>query len=94
VNRRALVHPTVFSDFFSADNARFGAYYSQDYFDARLKLNVKPWSLNNEQFWRLEFNFHRELSDDDIDRKIADFLDRWEDARKLSRDITDALHGV
>lgn len=95
-NRQTLVHQTVFTPFFQDDNARFGAYYSQDYFGARLKLDVKPSHAiadPADQFWNLEFNFHKDVNRDNACSEIKEFLGHWNEARALSRRIASALEG-
>ena len=47
---------------FNEENARFGAYMSQNYKNARLKLDIKPILLINKECMICNFNFHHDVS--------------------------------
>jgi len=82
---------------FDAENARFGAYLSRDIFGCRMKLDIKPISVDGEAMGgphRLQFafNFHRDLAESaDSVRRIEEMLGRWDEARTESLQIVEAL---
>jgi len=82
---------------FDAEDARFGAYLSRDIFGCRLKLDIKPISLDEsgrEEMQRLQFafNFHRDLADaEEPVRRIQEMLGRWDEARAESMQIVESL---
>lgn len=84
---------------FDAPDARFGAYMSKDALDGRLKLDVKPITINREdeelEVIQFTFNFHRDLvREDDPVVCIEHMLGQWNDARdESSRIVHAALEG-
>jgi hypothetical protein len=79
--------------FFAEDNARFGAYYSQDYLGCRLKVEVKPAHRTDDraiQFLAFSFNFHKDLERDTAVNDIEAMMARWNEARTLARSIAEA----
>jgi len=83
---------------FDTQDARFGAYLSRNFLGCRLKLDVKPISLDesgHDEMQRLQFafNFHRDLGDgaEEASRRIQDMLGRWDEARAESMQIVESL---
>ena len=50
-------------DKFKEDNACFGVYMSQNYKNARMKLDIKPIILNDDKCMICNFNFHHDISE-------------------------------
>ena len=76
---------------FGGDNARFGAYLSKDFSSFRLKLDVKPVTVEEEKpHHRLmfSFNFH---SDVDGPEQIVERLGHWNEVRQEAREILEAV---
>ena len=85
---------------FDAEDARFGAYLSRDSLGCRLKLDIKPVSLDEsgrDEAQRLQcaFNFHRDLGGvaGEPVRLIQEMLGRWDEARAESKQIVESLRG-
>jgi len=70
---------------FFEQNARFGGYLSKDYGEFRLKLNVLPSTVaqedGEEHFVQFAFNFHRDVEGDDAAADILRCLARWNELR-------------
>lgn len=73
---------------FSAVDARFGRYFSKDYENARLKLDIKPvikpepvkGGISNRDLIQFSFNFHHEVSGIDLPerwQRLKDYLGNW-----------------
>lgn len=76
--------------FFADENARFGSYYSQDYLDCRLKLEIKPaHHVENraDEFFAFSFNFHRPIHRETAVQEIQELLARWDEARQVALNI-------
>lgn len=83
---------------FDAEDARFGAYLSRDVLGCRMKLDIKPVSLEEsslQEMQRLQFafNFHRDLSNaaGDPVGLIHRMLERWDEAKAESMQIVESL---
>lgn len=79
-------------------DAKFGAYFSRDVLGRRLKLDVKPITLETNrgeiEVLQCAFNFHRGLdAEDDAVTVIIDSLGRWNEARAESEREVNILIG-
>ena len=78
--------------YFSNDDARFGAYYSVDAFDSRIRLDIKPIKLvdqGDEDCLRLSFNAHRNISSM---TSVQPMLDQWNDIYGFVNEIAEKLN--
>jgi len=72
---------------FSAADAQFGTYLSKDIFGTRLKLDIKPITVDLPELGgqqpRLHFgfNFHRDVRTDDPVTCIEEVLRNWQNAK-------------
>ncbi len=70
---------------FSEQESRFGAYLSKNHGDFRLKLDVIPTTLpqdeGQEHCLRFAFNFHRDVEEDGAAEDIVRCLARWDELR-------------
>lgn len=71
-------------DFFNEPNARFGTYMSKDFLGSRLKLDVKPIQvvdenspLDGSEFLFFRFNYHKELEREDKHQQLIEILSKW-----------------
>lgn len=74
---------------FSTSNARFGRYFSKDYGDARLRLDIKPvkGGPDNRDLIQFSFNFHFDVADLDIAArscKLIEHINTWATLREYS----------
>ena len=79
---------------FSAPDAMFGRYFSKDYGQARLKLDIKPVQAGpeNKDLVRLSFNFHYEvsqLSPEERARQIPEMIENWSSLRRYSESLVE-----
>jgi hypothetical protein len=101
--RALFAKDTPLANAFSEPDARFGAYFSQNFGSMRLRLDVKPTSqlrvnlttgdrqqISAEQL-TLNFNFQRELSDENRVEEIAEVLARLETARLHAADLANLV---
>jgi len=77
---------------FAVQDARFGAYMSKDAFGGRLKLDVKPLTIQHEgrdeERIQFAFNFHLDLGNlEDPVGSIEESLHRWNEVREGSSRI-------
>jgi len=77
---------------FDDESARFGAYMSKDVLGVRLKLDVKPITLEKDQQQeeriQFAFNFHLDVaSKKDPVAHIEEMLSRWNAAREAASHI-------
>lgn len=84
----------LYSEFESAD-ARFGGYLSKDIFDARLKLDVKPTTVDTPD-GRAEkllfaFNFHADIKGESAVEHIERMLARWDDASTYAAQVVQKM---
>jgi hypothetical protein len=83
-------------EFFNTDDSRFGAYFSKDVLGCRLKLDIKPITLETPQgkteCLQFAFNFHLDIPQENggAIRLIRDQLGRWDEARGQSGRIVEA----
>lgn len=85
----------LFSDF-DVPDARFGSYLSKDTLGFRLKLDVKPVTVEGgtERKERLQFrfNYHADLrGSKEVVQTIDERLRKWREARAASQRIIEAL---
>ncbi len=77
---------------FGSPNANFGCYLSKDISWARLKLDIKPVTLkDNEPALQMTFNFHLDLEGEDKDKSVCAFLENWDEACELSEKLSNRL---
>lgn len=78
---------------FGSDDARFGAYFSKDVLDCRLKLDVKPirrqTGEESKEFVQFAFNFHLDLPQEG--NQTVEAIERqlgiWDEARNEATKI-------
>ncbi|MBN2295611.1 MAG: hypothetical protein JXM70_24485 [Pirellulales bacterium] len=80
---------------FDIENARYGAYMSKDAWGGRLKLDVKPVSIDREgekyEIIQFAFNFHRDVVDEENPVAcIEQTLRQWNNVRDESSRIAHA----
>lgn len=82
---------TNFCKSFDSDEARFGGYFSKNALGTRLKLDIKPMTLNlpkeTKEVLQFSFNFHLKLLEDDNYKTILALFDKWDEAKELSNNI-------
>ena len=81
-------------DEFKSNDAKFGRYFSKDYGDARLKLNIFPVQATKEKkdLLRFSFNFHHDLEKIDFQnraKKIIQLIGTWESLYKYSNKLVE-----
>jgi hypothetical protein len=83
---------------FDTEDAKFGAYLSREILGCRLKLDIKPISLDEsgrDDMQRLQFafNFHCDLAGLAVEPvpRIQEMLARWDDARAESMQIVESF---
>jgi hypothetical protein len=70
---------------FLEPDAKFGAYCSKDALGCRLKLDVKPIIVKEENRIQFAFNFHLGLPQEgSADEQIVETFRKWDEARSLS----------
>lgn len=78
---------------FSETDAKFGRYFSKDYDEARLRLDIKPVKKigpENIDLIKFNFNFHYDLNRFDLLERSAKaiyFLDKWVSLRAYSEKL-------
>ncbi|MEE9614377.1 MAG: hypothetical protein V3W31_05410 [Thermodesulfobacteriota bacterium] len=77
---------------FSAMDSRFGRYFSKNYGDARMKLDIKPVIAgpDKKDLIQFSFNFHHDVSNIDLPeraRKLIDYIGTWGSLRKYSEGL-------
>lgn len=81
---------------FNQENARFGAYMSQDFMNFRLKLDIKPITRKTPdgtvELLQFAFNFHRDLEPESAKSQILDTLKSWSDAKKTASEIISKIN--
>ena len=77
---------------FSSQSAHFGCYLSKDINWARLKLDIKPVTLKDEEpALQMTFNYHLDLEGEDKDKSLCSFLENWNGACELSEKLSNLL---
>lgn len=81
---------------FQNKDARFGAYFSQNYdYCTRLKLDIKPVLANTPQgdmeFLLAAFNYHRDLSRENRLNEVKDQIKKWSNVIQNSKKIACSL---
>lgn len=94
---RGMFAPTVpkLAEIFSSDDSRFGAYMSKNIFDCRLRLDIRPVTLQNEEgsteLLHFAFNYNLNLKDaENPAAEITKLLRRWGDAKEEAKRIVSA----
>jgi len=83
----------IFSKFFKSDDAMFGAYASADFKDSRLKLDIKPNRLhdNNKKVIQnaiaFAFNFHFDIKNSSDNTELTKLLTDYSAYREESNRI-------
>ena len=87
-------------------NPRFGGYFSYDFLEARLKIDIKPivaepdikrhsksWSRGQDLI-RINFNLHHDIngSEEKPELAILKALEKWTETLSLSQEIVDLIH--
>ncbi len=77
---------------FSAPDTKYGRYFSKQYGDSRLKLDIKPVQAGEEKKDLLQwsFNFHYDISQLTQDlraKKAVEFINTFEALKKYSESI-------
>lgn len=83
---------------YDVEDAKFGAYFSRNVLGCRLKLDIKPVTLETNrgeiEVLQCAFNFHRGLDpNDDVVEAIVDSLAQWNEARAQSEREINILIG-
>lgn len=77
------------------DDVRFGGYFSRDIIDTRMRLDAKPVTLKmgdqEEEKLQFSFNFNINLKPDDGPDKIIELFAKWDQAEKISKEITEKV---
>lgn len=101
VRRMFLSDDCPLAEGFSAPDAHFGGYFSTDVDGFRLKLDVKPVSVNVDEGTvpglRFAFNFHRDIGDgDSMDaiRQIKESLDATPRCREFAVGMVAAVESA
>ena len=82
---------------FDVEDARFGGYLSRDILGCRLKLDIKPVTIEQaskgekQELLKFAFNFHRPLSENNKVEQILDHLRRWNEAYELASNIVNGV---
>ncbi|MFQ5736897.1 MAG: hypothetical protein ACE5GY_08560 [Thermodesulfobacteriota bacterium] len=79
---------------FSVEDARFGRYFSKDYGEARLKLDIKPVKAGpeNKDMIAFLFNFHFEVSEVDVSerwKKLVEYIGNWNSFREYATSLVE-----
>jgi hypothetical protein len=86
------------SQFFQSSDARFGVYFSKDFLDCRLKLDVKPIVVpdgsGTMEVVQFAFNFHLDVPPDGSEPQsaIKRHLQNWDDAAVEAKGIVESLN--
>ena len=79
-------------DYFNKSDARYGAYFSQNFDEStRLKLDIKPvLTIENNaksEFITASFNYHRDLAIEKAASQIEEQLKKWSNFRQNSNKV-------
>jgi hypothetical protein len=77
---------------FSGRDAKFGRYFSKDYGDARLRLDIKPVKAGpkNRDLLQFSFNFHYDVMQVDQSKraqKVIELTNTWDSLRKYAEQL-------
>ena len=95
--RKLFVRPEIpLYKRFPSEDARFGAYMSKDFFNTRMKLDIKPYREENngnvEEYLRFNFNYNLQLTHGEHIEQIIGFLGNWDKMKKEADEtVSDAL---
>jgi len=78
-------------EYFGSDDSRFGLYLSTDVFDARLRLDLKPIRLNNNNNDALRLSFNANSNTSDVE-SINNLLGKNEEIKMYTQNIAEKLH--
>lgn len=78
--------------YFSKEDARFGAYYSQNIDpNTRLKLDIKPSLVKengqNVEFIMYNFNFHCDVQEQQMEEMLLNQLNKWQLFNQLANKL-------
>jgi len=82
-------------DEFATDDASFGRYFSKNYGDARLKLDIKPVKAGPEEkeLILFSFNFHYDVamidSNEERAKQVYDLINNWDSPHKYSEKLVE-----
>lgn len=84
---------TPLSEIMNSDDALFGGYFSKNFHESRLKVDVKPIDAEKEndqkvQLLQFSFNFHKDV--ENSEHKITDIetlLRHWDEALARTQEI-------
>ena len=99
-NRRLFgCGPDPLSTEFGAPDARFGRYFSKQFGEARLKLNVVPVHVppDNRERMQLSFNFHHDLAAQDQPERVEKLirsLEAWERLKVCATELAAKVESV
>lgn len=69
----------LLSKFFDSDSSMFGAYASKDFLNSRLKLDIKPNTIEHanskQSFLNFAFNFHFDVKDKSTNNDLLENLE-------------------
>ncbi len=83
----------LYSNFFKQDDANFGAYASKDFKDARLKLDIKPKTIEDvlnskvENIISFEFNFHFDVKNQSSNDELLNYLSAYSEYEKEGNNV-------
>ena len=76
---------------FNTDDARFGAYFSKNIDEFRLKLDIKPVPLTQKSIRderiQFSFNFHKAINVNENYNTILVFLKKWKETKQKADSI-------
>ena len=80
------------AEHFSSEDSRFGLYLSTaSILGSRLRLDIKPSNLNNQERQVLNFNYHLDLKSPGQVRVMKEMFHAWSDFKKNSEEILESL---
>ncbi|MBI5723200.1 MAG: hypothetical protein HZA50_04520 [Planctomycetes bacterium] len=79
---------------FSVPDAKFGRYFSKNYGESRLKLDIKPVQTGPDQkdMLQFSFNYHYEISQystDDRTRRLIQMVEPWGTLRNYAQQVVE-----
>jgi len=79
---------------FTTSDSRFGRYFSKDYGEARLKVDVKPVKAGpqNKNLLQFSFNFHHAIPEVPLEERariLIRMISTWEELRNYSQRLVE-----
>ena len=87
---------TIYKNFLSEHDA-FGGYLSSDFEEARLKLDMKPITLDKSEEGKekgaihFNFNFHHDLSKENRHESLSNYIGDWKKYYNKTEEIIEEL---